>query len=290
MPDYLDLDLLRTFVAIKDSGGFHAAGKAVGRTQAAVSHQIKRLEEIVEKPLFERTTRKVRLTPYGELLIEHAKKMLEMNDEALLRIKDASVSGVLRLGAPEAMTSNHLPRILALFSRSHPNVILEVTCGLTEDLLYGYEKNEYDVVIFKRSNRSEGQGKIVYTERLAWMKARHATFPDKSPIPVILTPEPCNYRKRTIETLQKSKRAWRIAMTLHSFSGRVSAVKEGLGISVLPHEIADGEIVTIRPGGDLHNPGQIDLALLPIECDKHTIAGQFVDCVVAYFRNIGHSR
>ena len=280
----LELDLLRCFLAVNESGGFNAAGKKIGRTQAAVSQQIRRLEEILEKPLFERTTRKVKLTAYGEVLLSYAKKMLDINDETLLRIRDAAVSGTLRLGAPEALTSTHLPRILSLFSRSHPNVTLDVTCGLTDELLGRYEKGEYDVVIFKRGGRIQDQGTLVFSEKLSWMKGAGARIMEKGSLPLILSPDPCVYRRRTVETLAKVNRSWHCIMTLHSLSGRISAVKEGLGVSLLPTELADDELEILPVARNLPNPGKIDIAMISSQTHPESIAGQFYLHALEYFR------
>jgi len=283
MSQNLDLDLLRSFIAVNESGGFHAAGVKVGRTQAAVSQQIKRLEEILDKPLFERTTRKVKLTPYGEALMASARKMLDLNDEALLRIRDAAVSGTLRLGAPEALTTTHLPGILSIFSRAHPNVMLEVTCGLTDELLDNYEKGGFDVVIFKRGARTQEQGTVIMTEQLSWMKGTNAAFNEKAEIPLILSPDPCVYRRRTIDILEKAKKDWRAIITLHSLAGRVAAVKEGLGVSLLPAEMADEDLKILHHSRNLPNPGKIDLAFLSKDSNPETIAGQFSMYIKKYF-------
>lgn len=283
MSQNLDLDLLRSFIAVTECGGFHAAGTKVGRTQAAVSQQIKRLEEILDKPLFERTTRKVKLTPYGETLMASARRMLDLNDEALLRIRDAAVSGTLRLGAPEALTTTHLPGILSIFSRAHPNITLDVTCGLTDDLLDNYEKGAFDVVIFKRGARTQEQGTVIMTEQLSWMKGENAAFDEKADIPLILSPEPCVYRRRTIEILEKAQKGWHAIITLHSLSGRVAAVKEGLGVSVLPTEIVDEGLKVLQSSRNLPSPGKIDLAFLSKDSNPETIAGQFSLYIKKYF-------
>jgi DNA-binding transcriptional LysR family regulator len=130
----LDIDLLRSFAAVADTRSFTAAAELVARTQSAVSVQIKRLEEIVGRRVFERTSRSLALTPEGETLLGYARRILELNDESVRRIIEPPVAGEIRLGITEYLVPNELPQILARFAAAYPGVRLEVRMGLSRAL------------------------------------------------------------------------------------------------------------------------------------------------------------
>ena len=137
-------DLLRTFTKAIDSGSFTRAGDLVGRTPSAISLQIKRLEEIVDVHLFKRDSRKLLLTPEGKSLAQYARRILALNDEALAVLRQPSVAGRIRLGAPHEYTASFLPDFLGKFAQSHPNVMLEVTSDLSKNLLNRQSSGEFD--------------------------------------------------------------------------------------------------------------------------------------------------
>lgn len=282
----IDLDLLRTFLAIQAYGGFSAAGDHIGRTQAAISLQIKKLEEIIGKPVFDRSNRKVTLAPAGEILLEYARKMIDLNDETFVRVSEADISGILRIGAPEAMASTHLPRILSLFNKNHPSVMLDVTCGLTEELLTDFDHGKYDVVIFKRDKKNSRTGNTIYAESLVWVASKDFEVDSKKSIPVILSPQPCIYRKKSIECLEKSKLEWRIAVTAHSLSGRISAMKAGLGITIISKELIDKDMKSLVRNKNFPDPGMLELAMLTDKTKKNSITTRFVEHTFHYFETV----
>ena len=128
MAALLDIDQLRTFVAIADSGSFTRAADVVHKTQSAVSMQMKRLEERLGKPVFERDGRHSRLTEDGERLLDYARRMLRLNSECIASFADAELAGRVRLGVPDDYADRYLPEILARFSRSNPKVEVTVVC------------------------------------------------------------------------------------------------------------------------------------------------------------------
>src|SRR5580765_7963587 len=145
----LDIDLLRSFAAVADTGSFTAAGEVVARTQSAVSIQIKRLEESVGRRVFERTSRSLALTPAGEVLLDYARRILALNDESVRRITEPPVAGELRLGITEYFVPNELPAILARFAAIHPEVRLEVRMGSSRDLREALSQGKLDVAILR---------------------------------------------------------------------------------------------------------------------------------------------
>ena len=130
-----DFDLLRTFVAVVDNNGFTRAGERIGRTQSTVSLQIKKLEDNLKRPLFERSGRDVLLTADGEVLLAYARQLLHIADEARARFMEPDIEGTIRLGTTEDFATVYLPDILARFARAHPSVTLDVNCNFSFSLL-----------------------------------------------------------------------------------------------------------------------------------------------------------
>src|SRR5262245_36926163 len=151
----LDIDLLRSFTAVADTGSFTAAGERVARTQSAVSIQIKRLEEALDRRLFERTSRTLSLTAAGRTLLDYARRILDLNDETVRRIAEPPVSGELRIGVTEYFVPAALPQILARFAAAYSGVRLEVRMGLSLDLRKEFAAGRHDAVIVRLAPREQ---------------------------------------------------------------------------------------------------------------------------------------
>ncbi len=243
-----DLDLLRTFVAIVDNGGFTRAAERVGRTQSTVSLQIKKLEDGLGRRVFEREPgRDLHLTPDGEILLGYARQILRLGDEARSRILEPEADGVVRLGTPEDFATAHLPDILARFARAHPRVALDVTCDFTVHLLDGFSRGIYDLVLFKREPQGPGGGVGVWREVLVWAASPRLVLDPGAALPLVLAPVPDVYRKRALASLDAARRPWRIVYTSPSLAGLQAAVKAGLGVTVLPKEMVPPGFVLLGP-------------------------------------------
>ncbi|WP_207484175.1 LysR substrate-binding domain-containing protein [Arenibaculum pallidiluteum] len=232
-----DLDLLRTFATIVDAGGFTRAAERLGCTQSTVSLQIKRLEEGLGRRVFNRETRELALTPDGELLLTYARRLLATANEACARLMEPEVGGLVRLGTPEDFATAHLPDVLWRFSRDHPQVTLEVNCDFTLNLLDGFARGEYDLVLCKRERQGTGGGTRVWREPLVWAASDRLLLDPGQPVPLVLAPYPDIYRKRALEALDAQGRLWRVAYTSPSLAGVQAAVRAGLGVTILPSEM-----------------------------------------------------
>lgn len=226
-------ELLRTFVKAVDLGSFTRAGDAVGRTQSAVSLQVRRLEEMLDAQLFVRGTHRVRLTDAGAILIDYARRILALNDEAASSLRRPTVAGSVRLGAPHEYTASLLPVILGKFAQAHPGVMLEVTCDLSKNLLARQEKGEFDLVIALHDDPAPSGGTKVLTEPLVWITSQDHARHEQRPLSLVVAPPPCIYRNRVLQTLGRLNLPWRIAYTSSSYSGIVAAVRAGLGVTLL---------------------------------------------------------
>ncbi|CAH0356532.1 LysR substrate-binding domain-containing protein [Sphingobium sp. CECT 9361] len=278
----LDIDLLRTFVTIADLGSFTAAGARLGRTQSTISLQVKRLEALVSRILFERTARSVLLTLDGQVLLGSARKILHMNDKVIAELTEPDVRGRVRLGVPEDFATAHLPDILALFTEAHPLVELEVTCDLTLNLLDRFHAGAFDLVLVKREPAAAPQGVRVWREPLVWVARNQEAVDGNEVIPLVVSPEPCVYRKRATDALDAGGRTWRIAYTSTSLAGAQAAVKAGLGISVLPKKMVPSFLVPVATTQWLPQLPDTEIALIEgrsISDTAHMLAQHIVQAL-----------
>lgn len=259
----LDLDLLKGFVKVADTGSFTRAGDQLGRTQSAISLQIKRLEELIGHALLERTTRSLALTPHGERLLGHARHLLRAHDSAWADLFEPDVAGCVRLGVPEDFASVHLPQVLAEFTEAHPRVELEVTCDLTLNLLERFNGGDFDLVMVKREIGGPTQGVRVWREPLVWTGREGADVPGPDEvIPLVVSPQPCVYRKRATRALDEAGRRWRVAYTSTSLTGCQAAVRAGLGFTVLPREMVPPGLQPLGAQAGLPELHETEIALI----------------------------
>ncbi|MFW6413466.1 MAG: LysR family transcriptional regulator [Oceanicaulis sp.] len=259
--DRLDLDSVRAFAAVARSGSFTRAAETLFRSQSAISLQIRKLEQTLGERLFRRSARHVSLTPAGERLKTYADRMLALHDEALAAFRDEAVSGLIRLGTPEDFATAHLPRALAGFSRAHPGVQLEVTCDLTLNLQAMFRAGALDVALVKREPAAAGDGQRVWSEALVWVGQDQDAFEPREITPLVVSPEPCVYRKRGVEALARAGRRGRAAYVCGSLAGCLAAVRAGLGVAVLPRGLAPDDLA-IDAGAEMPKLADAEVVLL----------------------------
>ena len=223
---------------------------------------MQRLESALGQKLIERTPRSVRLTSEGETFLGYARRLLDLNDEVVSRVNEPHMQGIVRLGTPEDFSTRHLPEVLARFTQAYPAVALEVTCDLTLNLLERFRQGGFDLTLIKRERDAADPGGIrVWREPLVWVTADRDFRSAGGPLPLVVSPPPCVYRKRATEALDKAHRAWRIAYTCGSLAGSLAAVKAGLGVTVLPKDMVPAGLHVID-GGPLPDLKDTEIALL----------------------------
>jgi DNA-binding transcriptional LysR family regulator len=260
MPFHVDTVLLKSFIAIAETGNFSRAAEIVGRSQSAVSLQIKKLEESLKCQLFDRSNREVALTEQGEIFLGYARRMMELQWEAFSRLNEPEVRGEITLGTPEDFATHYLPEILASFSKHHPHVQLHVTCDLTLNLLNGFKKGDLDIILLKRDPEQVREGAKVWREPLIWAAAEH--YQIKTPIPLVLSPQPCIYRARALAALDRIRKPWDISYTSPSLAGTIAAVKAGLGITVLPANMIPVGLSPLKSTFKLPHLADSEIALM----------------------------
>lgn len=244
----LEIDLLRSFMAVATCLSFTKAAQSVSRTQSAVSLQIKRLEEIVGKPLFERTRQSVAITPAGEALKVYAKRILLANDAALSQIRYPEAEGRVRIGAPDDYATLVLPKILSMIGAQHPRLRIEVVCENTPDLLRALNRGDLDIAIGVHTPGSVS-GQIICYEPLHWVAAPGFTDDPEASLSLALWPHDCASRVVAMDALKQTDRTWRVAYSTRSTGLIERALLDGstLGVmeaSCIPAslQIVDGQI------------------------------------------------
>jgi|HubBroStandDraft_6_1064221.scaffolds.fasta_scaffold440332_2 DNA-binding transcriptional LysR family regulator len=258
----LDLDLLRSFVSVVDSGGFTRAGERVHRTQSTVSQQIRRLEETLGHPLLHRNGKQATPTEEGERLLSYARRILALEQEARDVVARPARDGVVRLGIPEDFAAYRLTELLSDFARSRPSLRLDVRCGLSVQMRGALERGELDLALFKR-NAGEAGGIAAWPERLRWVTSeRHPIDLDRDPLPLAVSEHGCLYRNRMIHAIESAGRAWHIAYTSPNLPGIQAAVSVGLGVSILPEVAILAEHRVLEPAAGFPPITNTEIALV----------------------------
>jgi DNA-binding transcriptional LysR family regulator len=248
MTGLIDIDQLRTFIAIAETGSFTRAAEIVHKTQSAVSMQIKRLEERLDRPVFARDGRASKLTEDGERLLDYARRIVKLNIEALAAFSDQELSGRVRLGVPDDYADRYLPEIMARFSRAYPGVELTVVCEPSIALVDRIEANDLDLAIVTNCDGNR-LSEIFRRERLLWVTSnRHATHLEER-LPLALGRPSCSWRQTTVERLEKTGRAYRVLYTSANSGAVAAAVLSGLAVSVFPES-------GLRPGMRVLTPAE----------------------------------
>ncbi len=228
----LDIDLLRAFVAVADTGGFTSASRLLHRTQSAVSMQVKRVENMVGKKVFDRRGKVVKLTSDGEILIGHARRMLKINEEAIADLVSPEIEGVVQLGIPDGYGTYYLPQVLSSFSQAYPRVKLEVRSEASGQLLDALNQGELDLALVARDSAIAG-GKILWQEPIVWVGANEFTVHEKIPLPLAMWELGCVIRTCALQSLDDCGLRWNIVYCSSSLATIQAAVLAGLGIAVL---------------------------------------------------------
>jgi DNA-binding transcriptional LysR family regulator len=229
----LDIALLRTFVAIVDTGGLTSAGRKVGRTQPAITHQIRRLEDLIGRTLFNDNRRKLSLTHDGEVLLEFARAMLRLNNEARDRFSAREIAGQVTLGTPDLYASYILPEVLENFSRSHPSVEIVLRCTRSIHLHAALERDEIDIALMTNQPGFR-RGELVRREPLVWVAGVSSNPELRKPLPLAVMPQGSVYRHHALEALGSAGLQWSIRSVCDSIAGLQAAVFAGLAVAVFP--------------------------------------------------------
>ncbi|MDF7826359.1 LysR family transcriptional regulator [Pontiellaceae bacterium B12227] len=269
-----DLNTLRSLIAVVEEGGFSAAAKKVHRTQSAVSVQIAKLEEQLNTKLLERTSRSVQLTQAGETFLSYARRILELSDEATFAVSPWDHKDELRVGFAEYLAPQHLQSVVSGFREQHPSCDLSLVLGLGGPLLEMLEKGQIDLVI---AGPEGNNGEVLWEEQLVWTGTCDAPDDSTVPMKLITMPPPCLYRKLAYDSLTKISRPWKLSIEANSFEAVQSAIRAGLGVTVLPETAIREDMTVIEELPDLPKT-TVNSYMSP--AGTHAFAQPFIDYLV----------
>jgi len=233
IPIDLDIDMLRCFREVAQTGSFTKAGQAIGLTQSGVSVKIRRLEERLDTQVFNRTSKSLALTPEGEILLDYAGRILAVHNEAVSLLTKPKASGTLRIGLIDYFLPELLPKLLGRFRKQYPNIHLEVWTDVGINLIPLFEKGELDVVVTGK-DAYQGSCRVLMQEPLIWVIGKDAEVTLHDVVHLVLLPSPCVFRKMATEGLEKANRKWEVLYTGSSIANIQTAVQAGMGLSILP--------------------------------------------------------
>jgi DNA-binding transcriptional LysR family regulator len=235
----LDPRLLRSFVAIADTGHFTHAAERLGMTQSTISQQLGRLEELSGHPLIDRAARPVRPTPLGERLLGHARRILQLDEEAQSLLRDPAGTSAISIGLPEDLATLALAQGLARFAAGNSRIRLDVVTGLSRDLASRYWQGEFDIAVVKE-DRPGPDCRASFPEPLGWFAAPDHAVEDRDPLPLVTFPIGGLYRDTMFRELEAAGRRWYVAFSGSSLQSVLAAVSAGMGISLLPLAVTHG--------------------------------------------------
>lgn len=250
MQTNLPIELLRTFLAIAEGGSFSLAGEQVHRSQSAVSMQMKRLEELVGKPLLTRdrqSRQPAKLTSEGLMLAGYARRILKLNEEAIATLQKPEITGWVRIGLPDDYANRFLPEILAGFSRTHPLVQVEVRCEPSSQLKPLIRRGELDLAITTSIDPMGENALVLRRDPAVWVTSNQHLTHEERPLPLALFPRDCFFRTWALQALDQAGIDYRIAYTSPSIMGLQAAASAGLAVTVISQCIVPDGLRQLTP-------------------------------------------
>jgi DNA-binding transcriptional LysR family regulator len=236
----MDVDLLRTFVSICDCGSFTAAARRVGRTQSAVSLQMRRLEDSLGRPLLVRAVSGVSPTEHGQLLLEHARAILARVDAARALFDRGSVEGVVVLGLPDDYAPRILSRVLRSFTELYPEATVSLVVDESRTLVRHLADGSVDLAFVTEGEGPVG-GPVAFRDRITWVAPAEGELHLRDPVPIAVWDENDGYARRMLPALEAAGRRYRIAVTTRSMTGLRGAVTAGLAVTAfMGSSVTDG--------------------------------------------------
>jgi DNA-binding transcriptional LysR family regulator len=260
----LDIDLLRSFATVAETGVLGRAADRLGRTQAAISMQMKRLEEGLDRPLLKRTGRGVTLTLEGERLLVHARNILRFHDDAAAELTGAELRGSVRFGCPDDYAAVLLSPLLRSFARRYPQVLIEVTCAPTPRLREKLKLQLLDIALVSLPDSVPSRD-VLRREPLVWVGRKKIDVRALDPLPVALSDRDTLDFQAATQGLSEMGKDYRIAYSSGSMGGLLAVVRSGLAITVLTKTAVPRDLMILRPGEGLP---KLPNVLIGVETDQ----------------------
>lgn len=281
----LESDVLRTFLAIAESGSFSSAADAVGRTPSAISMQMKKLEEQLDRSLFTKRGRGIALTPDGEELVSYARRLLRINEEAVAHFTQPDLEGEVRIGTPDDFATRFLPIALSRFSRAYPKVQVEVVCDLSVKLIPYLQKGRLDMTLISQTGTLNhiGRGTLIWREPLVWAVYEDGVAMRKRPLPLALSPRSCSWRASALKALDDADIDYRIAYTSAHHAGQQAAIMADLAVSPMPWSLIEPPLRSVEEGEGLPTLEDYEVRLLRAPANKDPVLDTLAAHIIESF-------
>lgn len=286
MSHALDIDQMRTFLAIAELGSFTKAGEAVHKTQSAVSMQMRRLEERVGRPIFAKDGRQSRLTEDGQRLVEYARRMILLNDETIAAFSHQGEVRHVEFGMPDDYADRLMPQVLGAFNRLNPSIEVQVECTSSSKLHELIRQGHIDVAVVTSADKGEVRGEVIRREPLYWVTSHQHCAHTMDVVRLALGPASCSWRRMSMEALDRAGRRYSVAYTSDSAAALVGAVHAGLAISVFPESaIREGMRILDEKDGFPALP-DCDITLLRSETARQPMHDALCNHLIAAIGNV----
>lgn len=246
----IDIALLRAFVTVIETGGVTNASRMLSRTQAAVSQQIKRLEDLFGEPLFQREHKRLTLSPAGERLLGPAQRLIAMNDETWNQMTTPDFEGDVCLGVPHDIVSSLIPSVLQRFNKARPRVRVVLICKGTKLLLDDLAAKRVDLTLTTETECG-AYGEMLMRDRLVWVGGKGSQTWRETPLPISLGSKHCKFRPEMIKALQDAGRSWRVVSNADSMEATYATLKAGLAVAAMLRSSVPDYLEILGPAAGL---------------------------------------
>ena len=246
----IDIALLRAFTSVIDTGSVTAAARLLNRTQAAVSLQIKRLEDLLGLPLFQREHRRLTLTPAGERLLANAQRLVALNDAVFGQMTTREFEGEVRFGVPTDIVRTYIPPVLRRFNTAWPRVRVSLQLGNSHHLQDSYERGEIDLTL-TTDQISDRKAETLRVDRLVWVGAPGGTAHKADPLPLVIGDPSCRFRPAVLEALRHAGRDWRLVLEMSNQVAQDATVSAGIAVSAALRDSVPSSLAILGPDSGL---------------------------------------
>jgi len=242
----LDSDLLRTFIAIAETGSFSRGAERIFRSQSAASLQIKRLEEVLGQAVFERHARGIVLTASGEKLRPVATRIIDLLDQTVSELRGGKLTGSISIGLPDEYGETILTDIIALFCRQHPQVEINVRCEFSTGFANAIAQKQLDLAVYA-VEKPPANSIVLKEEKVFWVGSKSHKVHEQNPLPVALFDRQCWWRECALQALEKSGKPYRVVYSSESVTGVVAAISAGIAVGLIGENSLGKDHMILKP-------------------------------------------
>jgi DNA-binding transcriptional LysR family regulator len=272
----IDIALLRAFASVVETGSVTAAARLLNRTQAAVSLQIKRLEDLLGKQLFEREHRRLTLTPAGERLVADARRIVALNDAVFGHMTTPEFTGEVRFGVPTDIVHTYIPPILRRFNQAWPRVRVSLQTGNSFRLQDQYRQGALDLTLTTDQRFAGSGGETLCVDRLVWVGLEGAMVHQEEPLPIVLGDSQCRFRTPVIEALRAVDREWRVVLEASNQVAQDATVSAGIAVSAALRDTVPKTLIELAADANLPVLPEFEINLHAPHAGHNALVDEFV--------------